>query len=321
MHGGFVNGGYSSSIMKTFTIALAGLMAALACAGCASPRSQRARKILVFSKSSNYEHSAIHRTGGQLSFAEETLKKIGEKNNLEFTFTKDGGLFTAENLAQYDAFLFYTTGDLTESGTDHNPPMPPGGKAALLAAIRKGKGFVGVHSATDTFHSPGNREIDAARFRNDGTNADPYIQMIGGEFVIHGGQQKARMICADAKFPGMQALPADFGPMEEWYTLKNFAKDLHVILAQDTSNMQKTGGDYCYDRPPYPATWAHPYGKGRVFYTSMGHREDVWSNPVFQQILLGGINWAARNVNANVAPNLSRVAPQADQLPKYRRTP
>jgi hypothetical protein len=306
--------------MKTFTIALAGLMAVLAWTGCVSQHPQRARKILVFSKSSNYEHSAIHRTGGQLSVAEQTLQKLGEENNLEFTFTKDGRLFTAENLAQYDAFLFYTTGDLTESGTDHNPPMPPGGKAALLAAIRQGRGFVGVHSATDTFHSPGNREIGAARFQNDGANVDPYIRMIGGEFVIHGGQQKARMICADANFPGMEALPADFGPLEEWYTLKNFAGDLHVILAQDTSNMQKTGGDYCYDRPPYPATWAHPYGKGRVFYTSMGHREDVWSNPVFQRILLGGINWAVRNVNANVAPNLKRVAPEADQLPKYRRT-
>ena len=307
--------------MRTFTIAMAGLMAALAWTGCASPTPQRTKKILVFSKSSNYEHSAIHRTGDQLSFAEETLKKIGETNHLEFTFTKDGRLFTAENLAQYDVFLFYTTGDLTESGTDHNPPMPPGGKAALLSAIRQGKGFVGVHSATDTFHSPGNREIDAARFQNDGTHVDPYIQMIGGEFVIHGGQQTARMICADAAFPGMEAAPADFGPLEEWYTMKNFAKDLHVILAQDTSNMKKTGGDYCYDRPPYPATWARQYGKGRVFYTSMGHREDVWSNPVFQQILLGGINWAARNVNANVAPNLSRVAPGADQLPKYRRSP
>jgi hypothetical protein len=305
--------------MKIFTLALASLIAAPAWAGSAQPESKPAKKILVFSKSSNYEHSAIHRTGDKLSFAEETLKGLGQSNNLAFTFSKDGGLFTAENIAPYDAFLFYTTGDLTTSGTDHNPPMPAGGKAALLAAIKQGKGFVGVHSATDTFHSPGNLNIDAARFRNDGTNVDPYIQMIGGEFMIHGGQQKAGMICADAEFPGVEALPPDFGPLEEWYTIKNFAKDLHVILMQDTSKMQKTGGDYCYDRPPYPVTWAHPYGAGRVFYTSMGHREDVWSNPVFQQVLLGGINWAVRNVNADVTPNLDRVAPGADQLPKYRQ--
>lgn len=304
--------------MKSFMIALAGLMAVLAWTGCASPRAQRAKKILVFTKSSNYEHDAIKRKGDQLSLGEATLKKLGETNHLEFTFSKDGRLITAENIAQYDAFLFYTTGDLTESGTDHNPPMTPAGKAAFLAAIQQGKGFVGVHSATDTFHSPGNRNIDAARFRNDGTNVDRYIQMIGGEFMIHASQQKARMICADPKFPGLQAFPADFGPTEEWYTMKNFARDLHVILVQDTSNMKKSGSDYCYDRAPFPATWAHRYGKGRVFYTSMGHRDDVWNNPVFQQILLGGINWAVRNVNANITPNLSRVAPDADQLPKYR---
>jgi type 1 glutamine amidotransferase len=142
--------------------------------------------------------------------------------------------------------------------------------------------------------------------------------MIGGEFVIHGSQQKARMICDDPLFPGIKGMPADFGPLEEWYTLKSFASDLHVILAQDTAKMDKTGGNYCYDRPPYPVTWAHLYGKGRVFYTSMGHREDVWSNPVFQQILLGGINWAAGNVNADVTPNLKAAAPEADRLPAYR---
>ena len=309
------------AMMKMSAFALAGFVAALAFAGCASPQPKGPKKILVFSKSSNYEHDAIKRKGDQLSPAEETLKKLGETNNLEFTFTKDGRLITAENIALYDAFVFYTTGDLTTSGTDHNPPMTPAGKEAFLAAIQQGKGFIGVHSATDTFHSPGNREINAARYKNDGTNVDPYIAMIGGEFIIHASQQKARMIQEDPKFPGMKGLPADFGFTEEWYTLKNFAPDLHVLLVQDTDSMKtKTGSDYCYDRPPYPATWAHRYGKGRVFYTSMGHRLDVWSNPDFQQILLGGINWAVGNVNADITPNLKKAAPHADQLPKYRGT-
>jgi type 1 glutamine amidotransferase len=283
-----------------------------------------ARKVLVFSKSSAFEHSAIHRTGTNLSFAESTLQGLGASNRIEFTFTKDGRLFTPEKIAEFDAFLFYTTGDLTESGTDHNPPMTVEGKAAFLEAIRNGKGFVGVHSASDTFHSPGNRDIGPARFQNDGTNTDPFIQMIGGEFIVHGSSpqfQKARMICADANFPGLGALPSDFGPSEEWYTLKNFASDLHVLLIQDTSTMQKTGECYCYDRPPYPATWAHLYGKGRVFYTSMGHRENVWSNPVYQQILLGGINWAVRNIDADITPNLEKVTPEASVLPKYRQNP
>lgn len=306
-------------MMKILNFALASLLAVLACAGCASPQSKRAKKILVFTKSSNFEHDAIKRTGTNLSLGEETLKKIGETNNLEFTFTKDGRLITAENIAQYDAFLFYTTGDLTTSGTDRQPPMTAAGKEAFLEAIRQGKGFIGVHSATDTFHTRNNVIAGQARYRNDGAKADPYIQMIGGEFIVHASQQKARMIQEDPKFPGMKGLPADFSLTEEWYTMKNFAPDLHVLLVQDTDSMKtKTGSDYCYDRPPYPATWAHLYGKGRVFYTSMGHRLDVWSNPDFQRILLGAINWAVRNANADITPNLQKVAPDADKLPKFR---
>ena len=70
--------------------------------------------------------------------------------------------------------------------------------------------------------------------------------------------------------------------------------NLHVLLVQDTSTMNKAWRrpGTAYDRPNYPSTWAHMYGKGRVFYTSMGHRDDVWANPVFQQVLIGGINWA-----------------------------
>ena len=87
--------------------------------------------------------------------------------------------------------------------------------------------------------------------------------MIGGEFIRHGAQQPSRLITADAKFPGMAAMPANFAPMEEWYSLKNFAPDLHVLLVQDTAGMK--GAEY--QRPPYPSTWVrlHGKGQGRVF--------------------------------------------------------
>src|SRR5690242_7201662 len=99
--------------------------------------------------------------------------------------------------------------------------------------------------------------------------------------------------------------------MEEWYTLKDFSKDLHVLLVQETQGMDGAP----YTRPPYPATWARMHGKGRVFYTSMGHREDVWENPLFQDILFGGISWAVRNVDANVKPNIEKVTPRCWDLP------
>ena len=271
----------------------------------------KTKHVLFFSKSSGYEHSVIKKRGEELSHAEKILKEVGEGNNIQFTFTKDGRVFTPENIAKYDAFFFYTTGDLTEPGDDGNPPMSAEGKAAFLEAIEKGKGFIGTHSATDTFHSPGNKEHGEARYKPDGDKADPYVKMIGAEFIRHGEQQSSHMICEDKKFPGMDAVRFDFSPLEEWYSLKNFAPDLHVLLVQETSGMK---GDM-YQRPPYPATWARLHGKGRVFYTSMGHREDIWTNPVFQNVLAGGINWAVGNVNADAIPNLDKVTPGANELP------
>src|SRR5579872_1108078 len=195
---------------------------------CVSNRgsAQEPKKILFFSKSSGFEHSVISYKKGQPSLVEKALTKIGKENNIEFTFSKDGSLFTPDNIAKYDAFFFYTTGDLTESGTDHNPPMSKEGKAAFLAAIENGKGFIGSHAATDTFHSPGNENPGDGRWKNDGDNADPYIKMIGAEFILHGSQQTAHILCADPKFPGLSDFPADFGPHEEWYSLKDFAPNL-----------------------------------------------------------------------------------------------
>src|SRR6516162_3704631 len=72
-----------------------------------------------------------------------------------------------------------------------------------------------------------------------------------------------------------------------------------------------------YQRPPYPNTWARMEGNGRVWYTALGHREDVWTNPVFQQILVGGIKWALGEVSADVTPNIKTVAPGAYTNPRY----
>ena len=270
------------------------------------------QKILFFSKSSGFEHEAIKTVmkDGKPGFAFAVISQLGAANNIDVIFSKDGSLFTPEYLSQFDAFLFFTSGDLTEPGTDKNPPMTQAGKEALLKAVAEGKGFVSTHSASDTFHSPGNKAICAARYINDGDKTDPFIKMLGGEFVMHAAQQKARQIVADPKFPGFSKVPADFGPLEEWYALKNFAPDLHVLLAQETAGMIGP----MYQRPNYPTTWARMEGKGRVFYTDMGHRDDIWTNPVFQSVLEGALNWALKRVDADVTPNLEKVTPKATEL-------
>src|SRR5690348_3016964 len=90
-------------------------------------------RIRFFTKSAGYEHSAIRRgPNGEPSPAEKVLQELGPKHHFEFTFSKDGTIFTPENLRKFDAFFFYTTGDLTTSGGDHNPPMSKDAKAAFL---------------------------------------------------------------------------------------------------------------------------------------------------------------------------------------------
>ena len=271
------------------------------------------RKLLMFTKSAGFEHSVAKREGDKLSHNERIMTDLSRDHGFEIVCTKDGAVFDSD-LDQYDAFLFYTTGVLTEQGTDKSPPMSAKGKERLLAAVAGGKGFLASHCGADTFHSPGHI---AGKSREEQDERDSYIAMLGGEFISHGPQQKARQRIVDPKFPGFgqidpkSIVDGEFAVEDEWYSLKNFPDDLHVILAMDTQGMD--GKDY--QRPPYPATWARRHGKGRVFYTSMGHREDVWTNPNFQRMLLGGLAWAFGDVEYDVPANIKQATPGAHVMP------
>ena len=271
------------------------------------------RKILFFSKSSGFEHSVISYKNGRPSYVEKILTELGEKNSWQFTFSKDGSLFSPEYLKQFDALFFYTTGDLTTEGTDKQPPMSAAGKQALLDYVQNGGGFIGTHSASDTFHTGNEAKKGPDRYENHGAQADAYVRLLGGEFIKHGKQQAAKMRCIDPKFPGLEKYAEGFSFPEEWYSLKDFSDDIHVLLVQETGTMEGVE----YKRPPYPATWARNAGKGRIFYTNMGHREDVWTNPIFQDILIGGVKWALGDVKADVTPNLATAAPGAMTNPPY----
>ncbi|HEY0073318.1 MAG TPA: ThuA domain-containing protein [Abditibacteriaceae bacterium] len=271
------------------------------------------RKILFFTKSSGFEHSVISWKKGQPSHAEKVLSELGQKHNWEWTFSKDGSLFGKDYLNQFDAVFFYTTGDLTSKGTDGNPPMTPEGKQALFDYVRSGKGFLGAHSATDTFHTDNESKKGPERYVNHGDKADDYVKFIGGEFIKHGAQQEAKNTVVDPQFPGFEKLGAEFTWKEEWYSIKDFTPDIHVITVIDAPAMKGIE----YQRPPFPSTWARQEGMGRVWYTALGHREDVWTNPLFQDILVGGIKWATGDVKADVTPNLKTAAPQAMTNPPY----
>ncbi len=270
-------------------------------------------KLLFFTKSSGFEHDVISWKKGQPSYAEKIFLDLGKKESWEFEFSKDGSKFSPEYLAGFDAVIFYTTGDLTLEGTDKNPPMSPAGKQALFDYVKGGKGFVGLHSASDTFHTANEAKKGPDRYANHGNDADSYICFLGGEFIIHGAQQVATNKVIDKKFPGFENLGDSFAFNEEWYSLKDFNPDIHVLTVIDSPAMQGP----MYQRPAYPNAWAREEGKGRVFYTAMGHREDVWTNPTFQSILIGAIHWATRDVDAAVPPNLMEAAPGAMTNPAF----
>lgn len=253
---------------------------------------EKKQRVLYFTRSAGFEHSVVKRHDGQLAHSEKVLTELGQEHGFEVECSKDGTLFDGD-LDKYDCIAFYTSGNLLGGSKDGGAPMSAEGKQKLLDAIEAGKPFVGIHAATDTFRSGG---------------IDPFIEMIGAEFSGHGPQQTATIRIASPKFPGVQGLGESFDLHEEWYAFRKFNPDMHVVLVQETEGMR--GGDY--NRPPFPTAWARMHGKGRVYYNSMGHREDVWTGQPFQQLLLGGLAWAMGNVDADVTPNFEQATPKAN---------
>jgi len=280
-------------ILLSIGAAVAGLPVLLR--GRATAAGKKKQKVLYFSRSVLFEHEVARRKDGRPAASERILTELGKKAGFEVVCTKDGRVFDGD-LDQYDVIASYSCGTSDDMirlpSKDGAPPMTRRGRKRLLDAIAAGKGFVAIH--------PGILLLP---------------QVVGGGCLGHGTQQAGSMVVTSRRFPGLEGLGKSFSFEEEWFSLADFAHDLHVILVQETSGMKTDHpkDKQFYDRPPYPATWARMHGKGRVFYTSMGHREDVWTNKIFQQILLGGFAWALGNVDADLTPNINKVAPKANQ--------
>ena len=279
------------------------------------------KSLLVFTKSSGFEHQVVKRRGDNLSIAETVITELGKKNGFAVTCSKDGRIFDSKDFHAHQAVFFFTTGDLTQSGTDKNPPMSPTGKQTLLTSIEQGLGFVGCHAASDTFHTLPDTPDLANRYIAHGAQSDPYLRMLGGEFIIHGRDprlQTANIIINDPSFPGLEGVQSPVSFNEEWYSLKDFATDMHVIATVDTSMLKNE----CYQRRPYPVVWARMNGKGRVFFVAMGDRPENWQNAFFLNLLAGGIRWSLGEAKADLSQNLLAAAPgYADIPPKVPPAP
>ncbi len=251
--------------------------------------------VLVLEASESFAHSPTISEDGGPSLLEKTLKQI-VPSDWVVTVTKDSSLINADTLNAYQLVIFYTQGDLTKPNKHNTPVMSAEGVSDLLSWIEKGGGFIGFHSATDTF-------------RGEGDTVTPYIEMIGAEFAGHGKQFVGKVITVDAEHPVMKHVPSDWVLNEEWYMFRKFnRKSLRVLALLDPGEERQN--QEMYNVPNYPIIWVRALGKGRVYYNALGHREDVWENPTFQQSVVDALRWAVGEGPASTEPNFETVVPK-----------
>lgn len=284
-----------SNRLVSVLAAFAGVLLTLGCLSPAAAQAQAPKRVLVVTTTTGFRHSSI-------PTAEKVLGELAqqsaaftvdyarvEPNDPQFKGA-DGKpdkakveaaivavlteKMSPDALKKLDGIVFAnTTGDL---------PLPD--KQAFLDWVKAGHGFAGMHSASDTFHG-----------------FQPYIEMLGGEFQTHGAQVEVDAINQDKECPACRHLPASWKVFDEIYIQKNFERaKVHGLLTLDKHPNNKTPGDY-------PIAWCKNYGQGRVFYTSLGHREDIWDantppnfqrknsvevSAAYQKHILGGIKWA-----------------------------
>jgi type 1 glutamine amidotransferase len=176
--------------------------------------------------------------------------------------TEEVASITRGSLASYDVLFFaLTTGEL---------PFDSEQKSAVLEFVSSGKGFLGVHSATDTLY-----------------DWPEYGDLVGAYFKEHPWTQSAGVIVEDEGHPATAGLGSRFTINEELYTFReNPRPRVHVLLRLDAASVGVSGD--------YPLAWAQTYGSGRSYYNALGHFQETWRDARFQRQLLGAIQWLAR---------------------------
>jgi type 1 glutamine amidotransferase len=246
------------------------------------------KKLLYVTTAGGFAHSSR-------PLSRDIVAKLGRDSGRFLATTTDTPeLVTADGLKGFDAVLFYTTGgmdDLVKKG------FTKAGLEALVQWVKDGHAFLGVHSATDTL-----------------ADWQPYWEMIGGSFDGHPWGAGDPAITVDVEDPSHPAaLPIEHGwkIQDEIYQMKNYSRDrIHVILSMNEASYKGKQGAKRTDDNDYAIAWCRDYGKGKVFYTSLGHREDVWTNPIYQAHLVGGILWSLNTPGyaGDATPGLKKPA-------------
>lgn len=218
-------------------------------------------KVLVFSKTSGYHHNSI-------KVAVPAIQKLGVENGFDVDTTTDASKFNDKNLKQYAAVIFVsTTGEFFKEDSQ---------KQALKNYIEHGGGFVGIHAASDAMY-----------------DWQWYGDLVGAFFKAHPAQQMATLYVVDSTFIATKHLPRVWKRKDEWYHFKWVAKDLHVLIKIDENSLTYTAENQSMKMgADHPMAWYHDFDGGRSFYTELGHTDESYSDPLYLQHILGGIEYA-----------------------------
>lgn len=252
-------------------------LAALACGLVTEALAAPPKKLLVVTTTLGFRHASIETAervlaslGRSSGTYEVELAAVAPTGGAESQAYKEqvramlASTLSAVALKRYDAIVFAsTTGEL---------PLPD--KAAFIQWVRNGGAFIGIHSASDTLHTH-----------------RPYLDMLGGEFDYHREQVRIEALNRDPAHPANRHLGATWnldGELEEIYLFKHYQPErVHELLVLDRHPNTLAPGSF-------PISWTREEGRGRVFYTALGHNESVWRLPAFQAHVLGGIRWALK---------------------------
>jgi uncharacterized protein (TIGR03437 family) len=214
-------------------------------------------RVLIFSKTTGFRHDSI-------PDGITAIRQLGQQNGFDVDATEDSTLFNDANLSRYQSIVFMsTTGDVLE----------PNQQAAFERYIRNGGGFVGIHSASDT-------EYDWPW----------YGGIVGAYFLNHPEIQLATIRVEESSHPSTSPLPTAWMRVDEWYNFRFNPRGRVKVLATLDENTYNGGGM----GSDHPIAWCQLYDGGRSWYTAGGHTKESFTEPLYRQHLLGGIQFAAK---------------------------
>lgn len=245
------------------------------------------KHVLVIAETKGFEHdsvpdamTAVYEMGRESGLWDTTLRTDTE------LITKEPLPRNAKNLDHFDVLVFAnTTGELD---------MSPSQKRDMMSFIKDGKGFVGIHAALDTFH-----------------NWLEYGEMINGWFDEHPwGVFDAPIVNEDPTFPAVSHLPKEFTKRDEIYQAKDWSRaNANVVLSLDPTKLDFANNPRLHrtDRD-FAVAWAKTYGKGRIFYSTLGHTKESWQDPDIRKMYFEAIKWALGMTDGSTASHPSPFA-------------